>query len=205
MMSSLNWVDYVILGIFLLSIIAGFSRGLVKELVSLITLITAVVVATIFASTLAASFTSSPSVQSAVSDASNSMGQAAGQSVSYVALGLSFGLIFAGTIIVGAILGFFINLAFTAGVLGFGNRLLGAAFGLGRGFFLNLALIFILQLTAVSEQPWWQQSVCIQQYQPVVMWLAAQVSPTLEKLKEKAAETMQNVGGQEQQTQPQQN
>lgn len=211
MFSSLNWVDYVILAIFLISILAGFSRGLAKELISLITLVVAVVVASMFATTLAASWMSSPSVQNAVGDASNSIAVNSGavsQTVSYAAVGLSFAVIFAGTILAGAILGFFINLALNSGVLGIGNRLLGAFFGLGRGFLLNLVLIFVLQLTAVGKQPWWLESVCVQQYQPAVAWLGAVVSPHLEMLREKAVETVQNVSGQLQtdtQTQSDQN
>lgn len=211
MFSSLNWVDYVILAIFLISILAGFSRGLAKELISLITLVVAVVVASMFATTLAASWMSSPSVQNAVGDASNSIAVNSGavsQTVSYAAVGLSFAVIFAGTILAGAILGFFINLALNSGVLGIGNRLLGAFFGLGRGFLLNLVLIFVLQLTAVGKQPWWLESVCVQQYQPCVAWLGAVVSPHLEMLREKAVETVQNVSGQLQsdtQTQSDQN
>ena len=196
MLENLNWVDYVVIGIFLLSILAGFGRGLAKELISLITLVIAVVVASIFATTLAASWTSSPSVQSAVSDAANSISIDSGavsQTVSYAAVGLSFALIFAATILLGAIIGFFINMALSVGVLGIGNRLFGGLFGLGRGFIFNLVLIFVLQLTAVSHQLWWQQSYFVAQYQPAVAWLGTMVSPQLEKLKEKAAETVQSV------------
>lgn len=199
MLESLNWVDYVIIAIFLISVLSGFSRGLVKEVISLITLIVAVVVASLFATTLAASMTSSASVQNAVTDASNSIAVNAGtvsQTVSYAAIGLSFAVIFAATILVGAIIGLIINLALSAGVLGIGNRLLGCVFGLGRGFILSLVLIFVLQLTVVSKQPWWQASYCVQQYQPAVAWLGSIVSPNLEMLKEKATEVMQNVGGQ---------
>lgn len=202
MFASINWVDYVILGIFLISILAGFSRGLAKELISLITLVAAVVVAAMFATTLAASWMSSPSVQNAVSDASNSISVSNGavtQTVSYAAVGLSFAVIFAGTIFVGAILGFIINLALSAGVLSIGNRLLGAVFGLGRGFLLNLVFIFVMQLTAVGTQPWWQQSVCVQQFQPAVTWLGGVVSPHIQMIREQAAATVQDVRNEMQQ------
>lgn len=205
MLSNLNWVDYIVIGIFLLSVLAGIGRGLAKELISLITLVIAVVVASLFATTLAASWTSSPSVQNAVSDAANSISINTGtvsQTVSYAAVGLSFALIFAVTILVGAIIGIIINMVLSVGVLGIGNRLLGGVFGLGRGFIFNLVLIFVLQLTAVSHQTWWQQSYCVEQYQPAVAWLGSMVSPQLEKLKEKAAETVQNVTEQVQSAAP---
>ena len=203
MLSSLNWVDYVILAIFLFSVLAGFSRGLAKELVSLIILVTAVVVASVFASSLAASWSGTPAVQGAVTDATSNINVSAEtvkQTVSYAAIGLSFALLFAGTILVGSIIGFFVNMALTSGVLSFGNRLLGGFFGLGRGFILNLVLVFVLQLTAVANQTWWQQSYCVQQYQPTVAWLGSMVSPHIERLKEKAGEVMESVSGQQQET-----
>lgn len=201
MLSSLNWVDYVILGIFLFSVLAGFSRGLAKELISLIILIVAVVIASVFATSLAASWSGSSAVQDTVTSATSNISVSAEtvqQTVSYAAIGLSFAVLFAGTILIGAIIGFFINMALSSGVLGFGNRLLGGVFGLGRGFILNLVLIFVLQLTAVANQSWWQQSFYVQQYQPMVIWLGSMVSPHLERLKEKAGEVMQEVSGQTQ-------
>ncbi len=47
-MATYTWVDYVIILIFSLSILAGFGRGFIKEAISLITLIAAFVVAIMF-------------------------------------------------------------------------------------------------------------------------------------------------------------
>jgi membrane protein required for colicin V production len=194
MTSNLNWVDYIFIAIFLFSMLAGFGRGLVKEVVSLATLVAAFVVATMFANSLALQFTSSASVQSVVSDASNAIGVNAAQPVSYAAIGLSFGLLFAGTVIVGAIVGFFLNMAFSVGILGFGNRILGALFGLCRGFIINLVIIFMFQLTTIGTSTWWVQSQIVQMYQPSVVWLGAIVSPSLANLKQKATDALQNAG-----------
>ena len=194
MMENLNWVDYIILAIFLFSMLAGFSRGLIKEVVSLASLIAAFVVAVMFANSLALHFTSSSAVQNVVTDASNAIGMNAAQPVSYAAIGISFGLLFAGTVIIGSIIGFFLNMAFSIGVLGVGNRLLGGVFGLGRGFIINLVIIFMLQMTAVSGQPWWKESQCVQQFQPTVVWLGGIVSPSLANIKERATETMKDMG-----------
>lgn len=194
MTSNLNWVDYIFIAIFLFSMLAGFGRGLVKEVVSLATLVAAFVVATMFANSLALQFTSSASVQSVVSDASNAIGVNAAQPVSYAAIGLSFGLLFAGTVIVGAIVGFFLNMAFSVGILGFGNRILGALFGLCRGFIINLVIIFMFQLTTIGTSAWWVQSQIVQMYQPSVVWLGAIVSPSLTNLKQKATDALQNAG-----------
>ncbi|MFW8696320.1 CvpA family protein, partial [Mesorhizobium japonicum] len=78
--------------------------------------------------------------------------------VSYAALAISFGLLFAGTVIAGSIVGYVLNIAFQTGILGFGNRILGAGFGLCRGFIICLVIIFVVQLTPLGSEPWWHQS-----------------------------------------------
>jgi membrane protein required for colicin V production len=190
-MSGLNWVDYVFIVILAFSVLSGFSRGFVKEIISLITLCAAIVLATIFATTLAATFVNSHSVQGLATQASTAIGADASQPVSYAAIGLSFGLIFLGTVIFGAGLGFFINLAFSVGVLGFGNRVLGAFFGVARGVLLNLTIIFVVQLTSFAQQDWWQQSQVVQRSLPVVTKFAAYVSPGVEEFMQKAYDLIQ--------------
>src|SRR5579871_5831259 len=105
-MSNLNFVDLIILAIFFFSMLAGFGRGFVREVVSLITLIIAFIVASHFASALAAYFTASPTMQNVVTQASQTMGINAAQPVSYAAIGISFGLLFVGTIFIGALVGY---------------------------------------------------------------------------------------------------
>lgn len=199
-MSGFNWFDYIVLVIFFLSIMMGFTRGFVKEMVSLLTLIAAFVVASMFSNQLAASFTSSPGVQSAVSQASSTIGVNTAQPISYVAIGICFALLFAATIIVGSIINLFLSFAFQTGILGLGNRILGGVFGLVRGFLLNLVIIFVLQLTPIGAQAWWHQSQFVIFYQPSVQWLGSIVSPSLanlkEKFNEKLGQTLQNVNSQ---------
>lgn len=195
-MSNFNWVDYIFLAIFFLSTLAGLARGFVKEIISLITLIAAFIVAIMFSNALATAFTSSPSVQNAMSQATTAIGVNTAQPVSYLALGISFALLFAGTVIAGAIIGSIMNIAFQTGILGLGNRLLGAIFGLCRGFIINLVIIFLVQLTPFSSQQSWQQSHIVASYQPAVIWLGNVVSPSLSNLKTKFGETFQNVNSQ---------
>lgn len=193
MMSHLNWVDYVILAIFAFSALLGLYRGFVKEVIALITLIAAVVIAVLFAHPLAAKFTNSPTVQNVVNQASTSNVDAA-QPASYIAVGISFTVLFLVTMLVGMILGSLLSMAFQGGVLGFGNRLLGAIFGLVRGFIINLVIIFLLQLSPFASETWWQESKMVAAFQPAIKWLDALVSPSLAHIKEKFGETMQGVG-----------
>jgi membrane protein required for colicin V production len=191
--AQLTWVDYLIVIIFALSVLGGFARGLVKEVISLLTLIAAVVIACLFASPMAAAITNTPHVQQALNQASNSIGLNAAEPVSYIAIGICFALLFAGTLLLGWIIRFFINLAVTVGMLGIGNRLLGAVFGFCRGFIINLVIIFLVQLTSFSTQAAWQQSQLVPQFQKQVEWLGKQVAPNVAELQTRFGETLQKV------------
>lgn len=187
--NSLNIVDYILLAIFFFSILAGFGRGFVREVISLVTLIAAVVIAVMFSNPLALSFTSSAGVQSAV----NSVSASAAQPISYVAIAICFALLFAGTILIGSMIGYFINMAFQFGMIGIGNRILGAAFGAARGFVFCAIMVFLFQLTPFSSHSYWQQSQMVAVMQPTVVWLGNIVSPSLAGLKDKFGSTMQDV------------
>lgn len=195
-MANFNWVDYIWIAILLFSMLAGFGRGFVKEIVSLASIVAAFIIATMFAQQLAAHFTSTSAVQSVVTQSSSAIGMNTSQPVSYAAIGISFGLLFAGTMIAGAILGFFLNFAFSIGILGIGNRILGAAFGLVKGGILVLVIIFCVQLTSAGSSASWKKSQIVAQYQPAVAWLGRLVSPHLATLKEKAVQTLQEVNSQ---------
>ena len=179
-MANLNYVDYILLAIFVLSVLAGIGRGLVREIIALITLIAAVVVSIMFADTLAQSFTSSN----------------ASAAASYVAIGGSFALIFIGTLLIGSLIGYVVNMAFQFGMLGFTNRLLGSIFGAIRGLVFIVVLVFLVQLTSFSNQDTWQQSQVVAASKPAVVWLGNIVSPSLSGLKDKFNQTMQNVNPQ---------
>lgn len=192
--SGLNFIDLIILAIFVFSALVGFGRGLIGEVISLLTLIAAFAIAIMFASPLSQVFTTSSVVQSAVTQSTSTIGMNTAQPVSYLALALSFGLLFAATCIVGAVLKTILNLAFNVGILGIGNRILGAGFGLVRGYLINLVLIFLVQLSPFSSEPWWQQSKFVNDYQPSVAWLGSIVSPALTNLKARVGTAVQSVG-----------
>ena len=192
-MSQLNFVDIIILIIFFMSMIVGFVRGLVSEMISLITLIAAFVIAIMFSNSLASYFTSTSSVQAVVSQTSTAIGTNTAQPVSYIAIGVSFAILFTVTALVGSIVKYIINIPFAYGMLGFGNRILGGGFGLARGFIINLVLIFLVQLSPLGSEPWWVSSSYVQAFQPAVGWLGPIVSPVLANLREKFNATLQEV------------
>ena len=190
----LNWVDYLILLIFLFAFLSGMTKGFVKEIVSLITLIAAFVIASTYAESLSTVFTHTSAAQQAVSTISSSTGINTEKPASFLAIGVSFGIIFIGVSIIGSIVGYFLGMATSAmGVLNLGNRLMGGLFGLGKGFIINLVLIFVLQLTAVGSQSWWTSSSLVHEYQPAVQWLGSYISPALSGISAKVNDAWQQV------------
>lgn len=193
--AGMNIVDVLILALILISIIIGFARGLISEVVSLATLIAAFAIAILFTNELATYFTSTATVQGVVSETSNAIGTSTAQPISYVSIGISFALLFFVTLIIGGIIKMLLNAMFATGILGFGNRVLGAGFGFLRGLLLTIAIIFMVQLSPLTAQAWWQQSKYVPLFQPQVVWLASVVSPALANLKEKFGNVVNDATG----------
>jgi membrane protein required for colicin V production len=194
-LGGMNIVDIIILIIIFLSVMIGFSRGLISEVVSLGTLIAAFAIAIMFTNPLAAYFSSTATVQGVVSETTNAIGASTAQPISYVTIGISFTILFVVTLIIGAFIKMALNLMFQTGILGFGNRVLGGAFGFVRGLLLTLVMIFLVQLSPLAQQPWWQQSKYVPYFQSQVVWLGSIVSPALANLKSTFGSTIQDATG----------
>lgn len=192
-MTEFNFVDLTILAILFFSVVAGLMRGFVKEVVSLLTWLVAFIVAGMFSGRLASYFMSSPRMQSAFSSAASNTGVDASHPLSYVAIGISFLLIFVCVVILGAVLSFILTRALEAGGISFVNRLLGGVFGLGRGILSVVIIAFLVQLSPLGSQAWWQESEFVKSIQPAVQWLGQWVHPGLESLKSKVGDTLKNV------------
>ncbi|MEO8400248.1 MAG: CvpA family protein [Gammaproteobacteria bacterium] len=192
-MTEFNWVDYTILAIFIFSILGGFIRGGIKEIISLLTWFAAFIIAGLFANPLASYFSNSQAVQSAVSSASGALGATAANQVSLFSLGISFAVIFFAVILIGTMLGFLLNQAVVGSGVGIGNRLLGGIFGLGRGYLIVLVLIFLVQLSPLSKEQFWSQSSLVMSFQPAVEWFSNFVQPGIASLKSSMGQTMENL------------
>jgi membrane protein required for colicin V production len=189
-MANLNWVDYVLLIILFYSIVMGLIRGLVYEVIALITWIAAVVIACLFSEALSHFFTSFSQVETVVNSTTNASGVDTSQPISYIAIGISFLILFSVTLLIGRL----VNAVFSSmAALSIGNRILGAFFGLFRGLIINLVVIFLLQLTPVGAQLWWSQSQIVTAYQPAVRWLEGVISPSLAELQGSLWEKLQTL------------
>ena len=190
----MNWIDYLILAVLLISMIVGLKRGLVREVLSLITLIAAFVVAILFADSLSQVFSGSQAAQHVADQiASNTASINPAQPISYAALGISYILLFIGTIIVGTFITYLVSYAVESGGISFSNRFLGALFGLCRGFLLIVVVLFLVELSPFAEASSLAHSKLVVSFQPAVTLLSTHVSPSLANLKEKIGKTMEEV------------
>ncbi len=143
-------LDYVLLGLILVSVVISIWRGLVREVVSLLAWLVALWVAARFSVVLAdwlATAIAAP---------------AARYITAFVALFLC-------TIIVLELLGMLVaKLLHTVG-LGFVDRTLGAIFGFARGVLLAWILVLLGGLTSLPQQAWWQESLLAPPLQAAVL------------------------------------
>jgi membrane protein required for colicin V production len=140
------WVDYVIIGIIVLSAIIGLARGLIREVLALGIWIAALVAAWFFYRPVAEQLTpwlNTPSLR---------MGAAVVAIVLVV-------------LILGAILGWMLSILVEKTGLTGTDRLLGMVFGAARGAVVVALLVFLASLTPVIEDPWWSQSELLPKFQ----------------------------------------
>lgn len=138
---SLALTDWILLGVLLASLVLGFWRGLVYEVLSLAGWMAAFIVAQWLA---ADAVTWLPFVQGAPA------------SVQYA---VAFVVVFVATLFAAGMLSWLIKkLVETVGLRPV-DRSLGAMFGLARGVVVLLAVTVLLQLLGMSTEPWWREAV----------------------------------------------
>ena len=145
MLEQLNWADYAIIAILLISIVASFSRGFLREALSLVIWIAAFTLAIGYADAVAAQlvdYIAVPSVR-----------RAAG-----------FLLLLLATLIVGGLFSALVGKLVEGSDLGGTDRLLGVVFGLIRGVVVVVILVLLASLTPLPQDPWWQQSMLLPRF-----------------------------------------
>ena len=134
----MSLIDILVILVLFASLIFGFFRGFVKELMSLMAWISAFFVAYYFSSSVAIVLPFDAEV-----------------SIKYVT---SFVLIFIFVLIISSILIKFIS-AFVHKIgLGASNIILGGLFGILRGVIIVYFLVFVIEKTSFAEDADWQQS-----------------------------------------------
>jgi len=145
-------VDYLIIGVCLVSAGIGFARGLAKEALALLTLLAAIWLAWRFA------FVVDPYLERWLSD-------------SEVRAWAARFAVFIFVLLVGAVTAWLARaLIKQTGLTGL-DRLLGAAFGLARGAVLVGLGVIALEFAGLDQDSWWQKS----QLKPYADQIAAAV------------------------------
>lgn len=148
----MNWADFMILGVILLSSLIGVWRGLMKESISLATWILAFWVAIMFADLLAgqlARWVETPSLR----------------------LIVAFAILFVLVLVIGGIINHVVGLAIEKTGLSGTDRTLGIFFGLARGFVLAAVLVLLGTLFGLPRDPWWDDSALIPWLEPMAGWM----------------------------------
>ncbi|HEX7341761.1 MAG TPA: CvpA family protein [Rhodanobacteraceae bacterium] len=152
----MNWADYVIIAVLLLSVLMGLWRGLIAEVLALAVWVAAVWLAWVFGPRVAVAFRGSiqePSIR----------------------IILGFVICFVVVLIAGALIKFVMDKLVKGTGLTGSDRLLGMLFGLARGALLVTLAVFLLGFTPFTRDPWWHQSQLLPTFTSAAGWLGRQL------------------------------
>ncbi len=156
--TQLIWVDFVILGIVLISALISLIRGFVREAFSLAVWVLAFWISWTFFRDLSLRmepFVTTPSVR----------------------LGVAFVILMVLSLAVGGLLNYLVIRLINSTGLSGSDRFIGMIFGLARGVLLMAILVLLAGLTPLPQDPWWQQSVLIPYFQELALWLKELLPP----------------------------
>jgi len=149
----MQYADYIVLAIIVISILVGAVRGFVKEAFSLAVWAAAFLIAFQYSGALAMHLEEHIELPS-------------------VRTSLAFAGLFLSVLLVGGLLTFLVGKLVEKTGLSGTDRLLGGVFGAVRGLALVLVIMLFAGLTPVPQDPWWQQSRTIQSLMPLAEWSA---------------------------------
>lgn len=171
---SFNWVDWIIIGIVLLSALVSLARGFVREALSLLVWIVALWAAFRYHLDFANAFLSS--IES-----------------SSIRTPLGFVAVFLAVMIAGGIINFILSgMMYRTGLSGT-DRLLGLVFGAARGVLLSAVLILVVEMMGFSENSAWEQSQLAPQLEGIVQWLHNLIPEEVDKFRSDSVGTVQDV------------
>ena len=147
-------LDWVIVGVVLVSTLISLVRGFVKEVLSLLTWVAAFGIALGFSQPASAYIPQAVDIPSA-------------------RVALAFLALFVVVLIIGGIINWAVSTAVNKTGLSGTDRSVGMVFGLARGVFIIAILILLAHLTAMPKESWWQSSVLLPQFEHVAYWIKA--------------------------------
>jgi len=156
----MDWPDYAIVAVVLISALVGALRGFIKEVFSLLVWAAAFLLAYHFAGDLADMMENAVTLPSART-------------------AMGFAGIFIAVLLVGGLLNYLLGrLVETTGLSGT-DRVLGGVFGAARGLVMVVAFLLIAGFTPIPDDPWWEESKTIARLMPLVDWAAGYLPETV--------------------------
>lgn len=159
----MSWVDYLIIGIILLSIGISFTRGFTREALSLLTWVVAIWVSVTYYHTVGDMLSGVIETPSA-------------------RLVFAFVVLFLITIIIGSTLSFILSSVINKVGLNGVNRVVGMGFGFLRGVLVIGILVLLSGHTAMPEDPWYKNSQFIPYFKPVADMISELMPEKLHKI-----------------------
>lgn len=148
----MNWVDYAIVAVVLVSTLTSLLRGFAREALSLAGWVLAIWIGLAFAPRLAARFT--------------------GDGVpAAVAVGIAFVVLVVLTLVVAGLVNYLVGQLIDKTGMDGTDRLLGLVFGLARGAVVVAALVLLGGLTVAPQTEWWRQSALLAHFTDLALWL----------------------------------
>lgn len=152
MMQSWYWLDYVIAGVLILSLLTGLIRGFFKELISLAIWVLAGWFSLLYAKPVAAL------LGHYIQDGT-------------LRLVVSYVVIIVGTLFAGGLCSSFIGFIMQRTGLTGTDRLLGFVFGAIRGVLVVSLFMVVFRLTGMPEEEYQKKSTLYKHFEPIVSWM----------------------------------
>ncbi len=162
-LQALNWADWAIIGIIIISTVISLLRGFVREALSLASWAVAAWVGFKFSlsfSKILPAFVTSNTLRVMV----------------------AFAILFLATLIVGLLINLLISSLVNKTGLSGTDRLLGMLFGIARGVLLVAVIVLLANMTQVKQDEWYVKSQLIPQFQGLATWLHGFLPEQMEQL-----------------------
>ena len=157
------WVDYAILGIVIVSAAISVVRGFLREAISLLGWVLAFWLALTFAGDVSSLFENTISQPS-------------------IRHGVAFFAILIGTLVITAVVMYFVRLLVDKTEITGTDRALGVVFGVARGIVIVAILVLFAGLTALPKDPWWRESLFLPHFQVLAIEIRSLLPPDVATL-----------------------
>lgn len=148
----MNGLDFVILGLILISALIGLMRGFFREILSLISWLVAIWAAFYYADFASSWFTdwiTDPKLRKLAGGAA----------------------LLIGTLLVLTMVSYFLHRFVAGSAVSGADRSLGLLFGVARGILVIVALLIFSELTHIPQAEWFQGSALLDLMMPLVDWV----------------------------------